>query len=111
MKKLALALLAASALGAADARAAVFTVGTDGTFRWIGEGLAAALASPGTGTHEIRIEQGFYKERLALPSGCCGGKALIVSGGWNAGFSDQVLDPTLTVVDASAGAACSTYPR
>jgi hypothetical protein len=110
MKKLALVLLAASALGASDARAAVFTVGPDGTFRWIGEGLAAALASPIGGTHEIRIEQGYYKERLALPAGCCGGKTLIVSGGWLAGFADRIHDPTRTTVDASAGGRVLDVP-
>jgi pectin methylesterase-like acyl-CoA thioesterase len=43
----------------------------------------------------IRVAQGIYHERLIISNA----KTITISGGWSSGFSHQVVDPSLTVVD------------
>jgi hypothetical protein len=94
---LVLALAAVSA-----ARADVLRVGPDGGYDTIQEALTAAARlplSPTSNRHEIRVQQGTYRENIRVPNPCCGGRIILVIGGWDATFFDGSSDPRVTVID------------
>lgn len=102
-RDLAAALVLASLLPTCpDVAAAVFTVGAGGTHSSVQAALDAAIAAPGE--DEVRIASGTWLERVGVAQTVA--DRTTVSGGWTAGFTIRVADPTLTVIDAQdAGSA------
>lgn len=96
-----LAVCAASVLAAAArADATIYRVGPAGQYATIQQALtAAATAGSSTASHDVRVQNGTYAENLRLPSPCCGGRSIRVSGAWNALFNVQGFDPATTVID------------
>lgn len=77
-------------------QAALYTVGTGGTYDTIQAAITDALVAPGS--DEIRVGSGTYVENLSIrPFGS--GNMLEISGGWNATFSVQSDMPS--VVDGN----------
>lgn len=93
-------LVLAAVSGPLQARATIFRVGPAGQYATIQQALtAAATAGSSTASHDIRLQSGTYEENLRLPATCCGGRAIRISGGWNALFNLQGTDPAATVID------------
>jgi hypothetical protein len=80
---------------------AFLTVGPAGDYATLQSALTAAAGPgiPSTTTVEVRIQQGTYLENVRLPNPCCGGRRMVVSGGWNATFSSTTGGPASTIVD------------
>ena len=95
--------LAAMTVVVTPVAAAVFTVGPDGTYSTIRAGLEAAITAGGT--NEVRVETGTYAENIFTADRLTGG-SLVLSGGWNAGFTVPTSDAGETVVDGTSGGSC-----
>ncbi|MFH1808352.1 MAG: DUF11 domain-containing protein [Pseudomonadota bacterium] len=80
------------------ASAADFTVGADGTYATVAEGLAAAIADGGG---NVLIEQGEYTENLVVPDTFTAG-TLHISGGWDNQFSFASNDSSMTVISGGS---------
>ncbi len=76
-------------------RADTFTVGPGGTHSTIQAAIDAAVGLGGE--NAVQIQQGIYNELVRVPASMNSG-TLAISGGWNAGFSEQMADPALTVI-------------
>jgi hypothetical protein len=90
--------VAAMLAGLAPAGAGVFTVGPGGTYATIQAAVDAAIAAGGN--NDVKVRPGTYAEHLFVPSSFVSGN-LMLSGGWNAAFTQRSNDPALTVVDGS----------
>jgi hypothetical protein len=73
--------------------AATITVGPDGTFSTIQQGVSAALLLGGD--NDVRVESGSYGENLVLDMSSGN---LTLSGGWNSAFATQASDPADTTI-------------
>jgi hypothetical protein len=80
---------------------AILTVGPAGHYATLQSALTAAVGpgTPSTSRFEVRVQQGTYLENVRLPNPCCGGRQIVVSGGWNATFNSGSVGPTGTIVD------------
>ena len=77
----------------ATANAATITVGPDGTFATIQQGIGAALLLGGN--NDVRVESGSYSENLVLDMSSGN---LTLSGGWDSAFAAQSFDPADTTI-------------
>lgn len=74
-----------------------FKVGQGGTHTDIQSAIDAAVALTG-GSHTIRVQAGTYVENLVISTST---HQLDIRGGWNATFTQQTLDPSITIVDGN----------
>ena len=83
-------------LVAVRTEAVIFTVGPDGDHATI-QAAVDAVRRAGAGFHEIRVQEGVYRERvdLRLTDG-----RLLMRGGYNGGFVVRSLAPEATTIDA-----------
>jgi hypothetical protein len=90
--------VAATLGGLTRAGADVFTVGPGGAYATIQSAVDAAIAAGGN--NDVKVGPGTYPEHLTVPVSFASG-SLVLSGGWNAAFTQRSPDPALTVVDGS----------
>lgn len=51
-----------------------------------------------------------FPERIVVPRLCCAAAGLTISGGWNAAFTSQTADPSLTVLDGGGTGRTVSLP-
>lgn len=89
-------------LAAGPATAAVYTAGAAGSYATVQAALDAAVLAGGD--NEVRVQAGTYSENLYVGSNLASG-SLLLTGGWDSGFSARDPDPASTIVDAGGSAS------
>lgn len=102
------ALLILVSLAAARGHAATLTVGPTGDYSTVQAAVTHAVTLPGW-TY-VHVASGVFPERIVIPRMCCGSTGLSIKGGWNASFTTQTANPSLTVLDGGGAGRTVSLP-